>query len=179
MRKLMLGVLMLVAQAAWAEDSDAAFRDFVMKSAASQDQYVEALWSANLDTEKGDEHAAVVCPNKPKENPKGYFIVEKDASHRWEISFDLDSKTHACKGKPASEPKLEHRAAGALELRQDHSEGHEETYYAIRAGQPVIVKEVTVEKTGAKPVVKDWDQLVKTKKAKSYQAPDTVQPLNG
>jgi hypothetical protein len=178
MRNLLILASLLVASAAWAQDADAVFRDWATKSAASDGKYVEQWWSANLDADKALERVAVVCPSDANATKKGAFIIEKDATHRWEIAFDFDSKTKACSGKPAAPPTFEQRKSNVIELYQGHLQGHEITSYAIRVGQPVIVREVTVEKTGGKPQVKDWDQLVKSKKAKSYQSPDTMQPLS-
>lgn len=176
-RILLLAASLLIGGAAYADDADAAFRDFVTKYAASNGRYVEQWWSANLDADKALERVAVTC-SKGKDEKKGYFIIEKDAAHRWEIGFDVDSRTRACKADPGAPPKWEQRKSGVVELYQGHLQGYEATSYAIRVGQPVIVHEAQVEKSGGKPVVKDWDKLVKSKKGLSYQSPDTMQPIN-
>jgi hypothetical protein len=158
-------------------DADTEFRDFVSKEAQENQQYVESWWSANLDTDPDLEHVAVLCPNE-KEDHKGYFLIEKDKTHRWEITFDFDSRTKACKGKPAAPPKLEQRKSGTVDLYQGHLQGYELTAYAIRVGQPVIVRDEILEKEGGKPEIKDWDALIKKKKVKNYQSPDGLRQLN-
>jgi len=177
MRTSLIVVSLLHVGVALAEDRDAAFRDIVGKYANENKQYVEAWWAANLDADPALERVAVVCP-LDKEDHKGYFLIEKDASHRWELTFDFDSRTRACKGKPAEPPKWEQRKSTMIELYQGHLAGYEATSFALRVGQPVIVRDEVVEKQGGKPDVKDWDQLVKKKKAKSYQSPDSLRPLN-
>jgi hypothetical protein len=167
---------LLLAGVAHAEDADAAFRDFVTKYAAENKQYVEAWWSANLDADPALEYVAVLCPEN-KDDAKAYFLIEKDAAHRWELTFDYDSRTKACKGKPNAPPALEKRKTTTFELYQGHLQGYEATTYAIRVGQPVIVKDVLVETEGGKPTVTDWDMLVK-KKGKKYQVPDNLRQLN-
>jgi hypothetical protein len=167
---------LLLAHAAFAADPDAAFQQAITKSAAEDKQYVESWWSANLDSDPALERVAVLCPLE-KEDHKGYFVIEKDAAHRWEISFDFDSRTRACKGKPAAPPAFEKRKSGTVDWYQGHLQGYESTSYALRIGQPVIVREEMVEKKGGKPVIKDWDALTKKKGAK-YQSPESLRQLN-
>jgi hypothetical protein len=177
---VMIGVVMSAlcgAGVAQADDADATFKEYVTKLASSESQYVESWWTANLDADPALERVAVLCPTD-KEDHKGYFLIEKDPSHRWEITFDFDSRTKACKAKPAAPPTLEKRKTNTVDLYQGHLQGYELTAYALRIGQPVIVREEQVETEGGKPTVTDWDALIKKKKAKSYQVPETLRQLN-
>ena len=158
-------------------DEDQAFKDFVNGYAKENNVYVEAWWAANLDADPALERVAIVCPSNKDMTPKGYFLVEKDAAHRWELTFDYDSRTKACQGKAGAPPPFEKRKTTTFVLYQGHLQGYEETTYALRVGQPVIVKDVLLESEGGKPVVTDWDLLVK-KKGKKYQVPDKLRQLN-
>ena len=175
-RTLLIATFLLLAPSVRAaDDPDAAFQELASREAKDGNEYVSEWWSANLDNDPALEHVAVLCPND-KDDHKGYFLIDKDPTHRWELTFDFDSRTDKCKGKPATPPKMEQRKTNAIELRQDHLKGYEITWYALRVGQVVIVKEETSD--GGKPEVKDWDQLIKKKKAKAYQAPENLRPLN-
>jgi hypothetical protein len=165
------------ACSARAQDAAAAFRDFTTKQAAEESSYVESWWSANLDADAALERVAVLCP-LDKDGRKGVFLIEKDAGHRWELTFDFDSRTNLCKGKPKEPPKLDTRKSGTIDLRQGHLSGYELTSYAIRVGNIVVIREENVEADGAKPVVKDWDALIKKKKEKAYQVPENLRSLN-
>jgi hypothetical protein len=169
--------LLVLAGTARAEDADQAFKNFVDAYAKENNVFVEAWWSANLDTDPALERVAIVCPTNKDATPKGYFLVEKDAAHRWELMFDYDSRTKACQGKAGAPPAFEKRKTTDFVLYQGHRVGYEETTYALRVGQPVIVKDVLLETEGGKPVVTDWDLLVK-KKGKKYQVPDNLRQLN-
>ena len=174
---MVMGGLLLIATGARAQkDADAAFRDFATKYAAENNQYVESWWSANLDQQPGLERVAVLCPTD-KDGAKGSFLIEKDAEHRWELTFDFDSRTKACKGKPAAPPKLEERKTTTIDLYQGHNKGHEMTSYGIRIGKIVIVREETDTGSG-KTEVQDWDAAVKKKKGTPYQIPEAVRSLN-
>jgi hypothetical protein len=166
-----------LARAEGAGDADKEFRDFITKAAAEQSMYVSEWWAANLDADPALERVAVLCPES-KDDHKGTFLLEKDAGHRWEITFDFDSRTRACKAKPAAPPKWEQRKTTTVDWYQGHLAGYELISYAIRIGQPVIVREEEVETEGGKPVVKDWDALVKKKKAKNYLSPESLRQLN-
>jgi hypothetical protein len=171
---VMVGMVLLSRLAL--ADADATFRDFVTRSAQEGSQYIESWYATNLDSDAALEHVAVLCPLE-KGGSKGSFLIEKDAAHRWEITFDFDSRTKVCKGKPADQPKLEQRKSNMVELYQGHLQGYEIIYYALRVGQPVIVREDEVEKDGGKVVVKNWDDLVKKKKAKAYQSPESLRQI--
>ena len=177
MRRLLIAASLLFARGALAEPDDAkAFRDFVTKSAEEDKRWISEWYATNLDGDAAQERVAVLC-SPPSDDPKGYFIIEKDPTHRWELTFDVDSRTRACKGKAGDAPKWESRKTNAIELYQGHLAGHESTSYALRLGQPVIVREEETDDDAKKATVKDWDQLVKKKKAK-YQAPDRLRQLN-
>jgi hypothetical protein len=178
---LLTATLVLAPCIASAESPAAkAFQEFITTNAAQTDRYVEAWWEANLDADVGLERVALIC-DATGDDKKGYFIVEKDAAHRWEISFDVDSRTKACKAKPAAPPAWEHRAATTIELRQDFRDGYQVWNYAIRVGLPVIVREEQLDNaaSGGKPAVKDWDLLIKKKKEKNYEQPEHMRLLNG
>ena len=170
--------LLVLAGTARAEDADAAFQAFVNDYAKENNVFVESWWSANLDADPALERVAVVCPASKDATPKGYFLVEKDAAHRWELTFDYDSRTKACQGKAGAPPAFEKRKTTTFALYQGHLQGYEETTYAIRVGQPVIVKDVLLETEGGKPGVTDWDHQVKKTKGAKYQVPDNLRQLN-
>jgi hypothetical protein len=155
------------------------FRDFITKNATDESRYIEAWWEANLDADPGLEHVALLC-DVGGDDRKGYFIIEKDEAHRWEITFDVDSRTKACQTKPAAVPAFEHRTAGSVELRQGFRDGYQVWNYAIRVGLPVIVREEQLDNAaaGGKPAVKDWDLLIKKKKEKNYEQPEHMRQLN-
>lgn len=172
-----IAIALLVLAGTARADADQAFKDFVNGYAKENNAYVEAWWSANLDADPALERVAIVCPQDKNATPKGYFLVEKDAAHRWELTFDYDSRTKACQSKPGAPPAFEKRKTTTFDLYQGHLAGYESTSYALRVGQPVVVKDVLLEKVGGKPTVTDWDQLVK-KKGKRYQVPDNLRALN-
>lgn len=156
---------------------DAAFQASISKSAEEDKRWIEAWGTANLDSDAALERVALVCATAGERH--GYWIVEKDATHRWELTFDVDSRTHACQKKPEAPPKWEARKAKTVDVYQGHVEGYEQTSYAIRAEHFVIVRdEESSGKPGAKPKIKDWDQIVKSKKKGAlYQSPDSVREL--
>ena len=176
---VVLGFVVLAPKLARAESPAAKpYRDFITKNATDENRYVEAWWEANLDTDAALERVAVLC-DATGDDRKGYFIVEKDESHRWEISFDVDSRTKLCQAKPAAPPTWEHRSTGTIELRQGFRDGYQVWNYAIRVGLPVIVREEQLDNAaaGGKPAVKDWDLLIKKRKEKNYEQPEHMRVL--
>jgi hypothetical protein len=180
MRTFVAMSVILLAQPVWAAaEDDKAFQKFVTATATENTQWIEQWWVANLDADPAPERVALLCP-KGAEDHKGAFVIEKDAAHRWEIPFDVDKRTKACTGKPGAEPKLETRKTTTVDLYQGHLNGYEIHSYALRVGQPVIVRqEQVVDSTvSPKPVVVDWDLLIKKKKEKNYQVPENLRQLN-
>lgn len=155
------------------DDPSAAFRAAVTKLAEAEHRSIESWWEANLDKDAQLERVAVLCDLEGAEQ-RGYFIVEKDASRRWEIPFSIDKgRTNACGGTaPAAQPTWERRTSTRIELRQNRRDGYSSTFFAIRGEQPCIVREEDVT-TGKhkKTTVTDHE------KSKSVLIPDGMQPL--
>jgi hypothetical protein len=166
----------LSAPVARAERDDAAaqFRAFVTKSAEEDKRWIDSWWAANLDSDPGLEHVAVLCSSGTGDDRHGYFIIEKDPTHRWELEFDVDSRTRACAKKPEGPPKWEERKHSRIDLYQGHNVGHEITSYALRLGKVVIVRDE--DSDGKKSKIVEWDQVVKSKKGQ-YQVPERVRQL--
>jgi hypothetical protein len=169
--------LTVAAHAAPAPTDDAAaFRAAVEKSAAEDKRWIEAWGTANLDNDPALERVALLCSTEGER--KGYWVVEKDASHRFELTFDVDSRTRACQKKPTEAPPWETRKAKTVDVYQGHVEGYEQTNYALRAGRFVIVREEEWSgKKGEKPKISDWDQLTKGKKGAVYRSSDQAREL--
>jgi hypothetical protein len=155
---------------------DAAFRGYVTKRAQGDKLWIDSWWAANLDTDPGVERVAILCADEVSgEERHAYVIFEKDATHRWELTIDVDKHTRACVKKPEHDPTWEERKLGRVEIYQGHNVGFEITAYALRQGRIVIVREEENDGTGTK--VNDWDQIVKKKKGQPYQIPDRVREL--
>ena len=140
MGKLLLFASLLIVRSAHAEDPDKAFQDFARREATEDKRYVAEWYTANLDADAALERVAVLCTPADASDPKGFFLIEKDATHRWELTFDVDSHTRACKGKPAAEPAFEQRKTKVIELYQAHLQGFESTSFALRVGQLVLAE---------------------------------------
>lgn len=160
-------------------DQAKAFQENVRRWTQEDGRYIEAWWEANLDADPKLERVALLC-DTAGDDKKGVFLIEKDTAHRWELSFDVDARTKACQKKPDAPPPFEQRKSTTIALEQARHDGYTKTEYAIRVGQPVIVREEEVADASVdpKPVVKDWDLLIKKKKEKNYQLPEGLRPVN-
>jgi len=181
MRKLIVvfALSVLPSLAGAAESAAAApFREIVTRWATEDQRYIEQWWEANLDADAKPERVAVLC-DVSGQDKQGFFIIEKDAAHRWEITFDVDSKTSYCtSGAPKTPPTLEVRTTPSIELRQNRRDGHTSTFIALRINQPVIVREEEANDADKKPVVKDWDLAIKKRQEKNYQVPEHTKAIN-
>jgi hypothetical protein len=158
------------------ETRESAFRGYVTRRAQAEKLSIDSWWAANLDADSALERIAILCSEDAAgEERHGYLIFEKDATHRWELTIDVDKKTQVCAKKSEHDPAWEERKLGRVDIHQGHHVGFETTGYALRQGKLVIVREE--ENDGSATKVSDWDQIVKKKKGQPYQVPDRVREL--
>ena len=141
------------------------FQAWVKEVAARRHQGVADWWLANVDEDATLERVALVC------DPKGEtadFLVEKDATHRWDIVFSVDGLTApSCDTSQPPPATLERRKGpGGILYVQGHRGGYEEKRIGLRGGRWVVLAEAELNdaRAGDRRKAIDWEARVKARR---------------
>jgi hypothetical protein len=110
---------------------DSAFASWVQQVAQTEHLRVGAWASGQLDSDEAVERAALLCD--PAGATRGFWIVEKDPTHRWAIAFQL-SQSVDC---PAAKEWV--RLNDAVEVAERTARGNLLERVALRDGVPALL----------------------------------------
>lgn len=153
MRTLIVLVLLcLTSSLAYAEESP--FASWARRVAGAEKLRVRRVLSGQLDADASIESAAELCD--PSGSTRGFWLIEKDASHRWALAFD-SGQTIECSGEVASSEKLQ----GSLPIVERADAVVIRERVALRDGALVLLSSEVDSAERSRQVVSrdDWEKL--------------------